>query len=736
MLKSLKNNYLELTFDLDKARLTAFTDCSTGEVFPVDEDGFELMGEGWSLSQAKIPADEQVLTEEAYWFSCHFDLLDVRVEYRLEAENAFIEKIITLIPRREIHLKQVVLSRLRILYDSCELVCYPHPSFALIEAQFAMDYPKEKISRPLNSEPCRTFFGRTEKGGFMAGVAVAFDSSTLTGNQLTLAFNPNMKLKTGEPLVLEPVYLGVYQRCRDDRRAEEWQPDWGMYIHHGSTDIDSKTMDAFRKELKDRLPSIKPLPSESRAMVALTGAMLGKRRKRQLVAAACGWHSEMEQWEYSEESAEADCRAIDLLADCGIDWLSESHPWGGETKKMNQMKEDDQYQMGPLTQKVLSHAKEKGLKVIQWASMNNTHPWSSGEGRTFLEHKGNWLRVPAPQWRGIKCDSMWDCWPHRFQAYQSHCIANQPFWEWITDLNLQVLDTALFGGWVMDGDFWGTGAFFQTTIPVECYAENHDHLPGDANYACQKALERWVEKLIAKFPDLLITMCRPPMDLGVWAQRNVDACFTLIETGTGKSNLAGGNEIRMASRIRVHQHFFPHWIDWSLLFPSFANPNTAGNVWSGEHLDYILLSALSCTPNLLMYIPARSGIPVEDRQEIRKWLDWGRWNIEYLFVRKDLFDYPAPDKVDGSAHVLEDDRGIVFLFNPNRFPKEAVFEVSREAIGVNGGPDQTYFLWQEYPVSSDCRLCRYGDSVSWRTPAEGAVLLRIKRARSADGKVK
>ena len=196
-----------------------------------------------------------------------------------------------------------------------------------------------------------------------------------------------------------------------------------------------------------------------------------------------------------------------------------------------------------------------------------------------------------------------------------------------------------YAGWCMDGDFYGTGAYFHTTIPVVCMADGHGHLKGDSNYACQRALDRYVSAVRAASPNAYVTMCRPAMDLGVWSQRNVDACFTLIETGTGTSNVAGGDDVRTASRVRTWQHFFPHYLDWPLVFPSYAV--SPGPAWPSEKIDYILLSAMSSSPNLLLYLPTKTGIPEKDVREIRRWLDWGRANSAYLMVRKDLPDWPG-----------------------------------------------------------------------------------------------
>jgi hypothetical protein len=211
------------------------------------------------------------------------------------------------------------------------------------------------------------------------------------------------------------------------------------------------------------------------------------------------------------------------------------------------------------------------------------------------------------------------------------------------------------------------------------------------------------------------------MDLGVWANRHVDACFTLIESGTGGSNIAAGDEVRTASRIRVQHHFFPHWMDWSLLFPSYGGEPYPK--WPEGHIDYLMLSAMACSPNLLLYLPTKSGIPETDKAEIRKWLDWGRANVQYLLVRKDLFDWPGKGKVDGSAHIVGN-RGLVFLFNPNDRPLSGEFALTEPSIGLVGnGPFQ---ITQEYPASDRTLNMPGGQTIRWQVPPQSAVVLRVQ----------
>jgi hypothetical protein len=455
-------------------------------------------------------------------------------------------------------------------------------------------------------------------------------------------------------------------------------------------------------------------------MVAMTSAILGPSRHG-LMAFACGWHSQMEQGEYASEAALAgELKSLGFLRECGLDGLTDSHPWAGETTKLRELREPGRYEPGPLVRRFLGRARELGLKVTQWPTMNNTHPW---------KEYGGPLRLDRPEWlRGVDGEALGGCNADNFLQRQANCVGCAPYASWLERVIVEdALGSGLYESWCMDGDFWGTGAYFHSTIPVTCQAENHDHLPGDANYACQRMLHRLILQVRRSHPGIYIIMCRPPEDLGVWAQHQVDACFTLIESGTGDSNIAAGDEVRTASRIRVHHQFFPHWLDQSLLFPSYADP-TLTNVpaWPSEKIDYILLSALSCSPNLLMYLPTKTGIPEADKVEIRKWLDWGRANVEYLFVRKDLFDWPGKGKVDGSAHII-DDRGLIFLFNGGDASAAAEFALTAEETGFTG--TRQVRIRQEFPASPAVRTCSPGEVVRWEVPSQTAVVLRAEPVR-------
>lgn len=677
----LENSCVALVFDRASGTLVALTNKLASEAYAIRGDNFGVFAEEFQIEPATAKLVSAEMETGAWRAKYEAGPLRIEAVYTLGAGHAFAQKRMSLRFSRECRLKRILVSRPAFFAPGLEIVRYRYPQFG----------------RPVGTEPISTFFGRTPRGGFFTGLEMPFDASVAEDRQVALAYQPSLKIKAGEELVCEPAYFGVYRRT----------PGNAGPVHPAVRGSGV----AVAPSVKDVLPS----SSESDAMVAMTSAILGPPRHG-LAPMACGWHCEMEQYAYPSDTAvEADMRSLDFISQCGIDWVSASHPWEGETEKMNALGENDHYTPGPRVRRFLEHARKVGVKVVMWPTMNHTHPWSAA-GRPFRSDKPEWLF--APRTLDGKPDLI------RQRAGHANCFANRALRDWLSRINAEGLATGYYDAWAMDGSFFGDGGWFTTIVPVDCAFGAHDHLPGDSNYACQRALGRLFADVRRQRPATYIFTCRPAQDLGVWALREVDACFTLLETGTGRSNIAAGDEIRTWSRVRVHHHFFPHYLDQPLLFPSRANRGEAPN-WPSGKLDYILLSALSSSPNQLFYMPTKTGIPEQDKAEIRRWLDWGRKNVALLQVRKDLPDWPQPGKVDGSAHV-RGDGGLVFLFNPGGQPLSTSFVLNEPCIGLSSAG--RFAVRQEYPPSGLRIETSHGSSVEWQVPPQSAVVLRIEKA--------
>jgi hypothetical protein len=701
----IENAALRLEFNRQAGGLVAITSKLTGETYAVTGDAFALETTAFRRGQPEMRQVEWTATAERVTARYTDADLTVEVAYGLRPGDHFFQKRMALSFAADAGIKQITLSHPEVALAGLERVCLRHPDF-----EWVLDYAQAKHGyrpvRPPESEPSRTFFGRTDKGGFFAGMEVPYDNSRLAGTAMHLGYAPNLKVKAGERLECEPMYFGVYRRGEYDRRAAEWKPAapavlLGQAVPPGAPAAPAKPL---------------PLPSESAAMTAMASAILGPPRHG-LMALACGWHCQMEQAAYDTEAKlEGDLRSLEFLAACGLDGVTDPHPWGGDDASLAKLREGDRYAPSPRARRFLERARELKLKVCQWPTMNNTHPWRP-YGQPFRMDRPEWLRGVDGQ-----PDARATCGTD-FRRRLANCLAAGPFYDWLEQLIVaEALGTGLYDVWSMDGDFWGTDAFVNSILPVTCTAQNHEHLPGDSNYACQRRLDRLFAAVRQRYPRMYITTCRPKQDLGVWAMRDVDACFTLIESGTGGSNLAAGDEVRTASRIRVHHQFFPHWMDCALLFPSYAAGSNPP--WPQGHIDYLMLSALSSAPNMWLYLPTKTGIPAADQAEIRKWLEWGRKNVAYLMVRHDLFDWPGKGVVDGSAHLLGD-RGLIFLFNGTKESKSAEFALTAESTGFTGTAPVE--IRQEYPAVERQEVSGPGATVSWPVPAGSVVVLRITR---------
>jgi hypothetical protein len=653
----LENGRIGLSFDRKTGTLAAIENKLAGETYEVrgDECGIDAVEFRTAFADLKLASLER--QGEAVKVRYQGGGITVDVAYTLHGENHFAEKRLTLTCDRNYGLKKVVVSRLTFSGPSLQLVPYRY----------------SKHQRAPGTEPNCTFFGRTVKGGFFAGLEMPFDASSVKQSEVVLQFAPSLKVAAGAKVAFEPAYFGVYRRGPYDRQ----QPD-------------------------------APLRSESDAMVAMTSDKLGPARFG-LVPMVNGWGSEMEHGEYTAESAAADMKSLALVARCGIDWYTEPHPWAGEWAKVGALGQHDNYRCGPLDRKVAAHARQLGVKSVMFSTLNNTYPWIAA-GRPFRADRPDWLidagsspPATAPDWR---------------KEFKGNCLGDRAFWDWLERTNLQAIAECGYRGWGIDGDFFGGPGMPAYVVPADCQSDKHDHLPGDSNYACQRALDWLTAAFRRQHPRIYISVYRPQMDLGIWSLQNVDACFTLNESGTPSDNLAGGNGIRTWSRIRVHRDFLPHYIDQPLLFPD-AGPGK----WSGKRMDYILLSALSSSPNQLYYLPTRSGLPEQDQAELRKWLDWGRKNIECLKVRKDLPDWPGADRVDGSAHVVGG-RGLICLFNPSPKALTGEFALTEESIGLKATGN--FQVSQEYPAVDRKIASASGQTVRWEVPPTTAVVLRIE----------
>ena len=433
----LENPFLDLRFDGDSGTLLALSNKLTGETYGIVGDQFSVETTEFHVAfrDAKLVSLRQVVgrVEAAY----SHDRLDIQVAYTLGRQAAFRRKA------SHAHVQTALRSETN-----------HHRSAELLGRRLRIvPYRYPKFMRTLGSEPSCTFFGRTAKGGFFTGVEMPFDVSPAADNG-------------GSGVPAEP------QGCR----GREAGLRAGLFRRLSAG--------PQAREEKDL-----PLKAESDAMVAMTSAILGPPRHG-LVPMACGWHSEMSHVTFrSVQDVEADMKSLDFLAQCGVDWLSDSHPWGGETEKMHSLLDGQPYRLGDLYRRFLEHARHAGVNVAMWGTLNNSDPW--GNGRPFRSDKPEWLMTIAKE--NYRTNQI-------ILGAKGNCLANRPFADWLTRVNLEGLATGYYPSWAIDGDFFGAGGWYTSVIPVTCTSDQHDHLPGDSNYACQRALQGLIDTVRGIIP--------------------------------------------------------------------------------------------------------------------------------------------------------------------------------------------------------------------------------------------
>ena len=681
----LLSSHLSVTFDPQTGSMSGLTNRLTGDSFQMQGDAFEIhTPEAVVLqSQTRLAAVDKTRAG-VLQFGYELNGLCTTITYRLADDHHFLEKAIAVRSPEHLPLTQLVSGRLRFSGPPTTVVRYPHLKAV-------------------------TFFARTSLGGLFLGTQCCYDDARLENDGcVVLAFSPSMMLRPDREVSFEPAYLGVYRSSGGP--------------------------------LPDDAPSL----AESDAMVRMTSALMPAAHA-DLRASICGFHSETWRAPYrTPGNAAIDRKAIDVCTECGIDGVTDARTWAGETKAVNALQDDHgRLLLGELAVSVARYAREKGARWIFWGSVNHSAPWGECAPRA-ADEGGRAFRPDKPTWR-MEIPAQMDT-----KVRDINCLACEGFLDWLTEVTCQALDQGRYEGLAIDGNFYGKPAWYKEednwVPPARCESEAHDHLVPDANYLCQRYLAELVRRLRERHPDLYIYHARPVMDLGVWSMRHASACFTIdefarIEPLPGMSdqptNVILGDKIRRWSRIRVHRHFLPHYLDSPQVFrgpksiryvcdwpgdPDALHALLSQQLdWPSEKIDYILLSALSCSPNLLLYLPTQAGIPQVDRREIKRVLDWGRSIAPYLYVRKDLPDWPAAGKVDGSAHIIGHS-GYLFLFNPNGKPLPGRFQLDA-SIGLAEGRE--FEVRSVHGSDGASSRLSYGDTVRWEIPAQSAVVLKV-----------
>lgn len=152
---------------------------------------------------------------------------------------------------------------------------------------------------------------------------------------------------------------------------------------------------------------------------------------------------------------------------------------------------------------------------------------------------------------------------------------------------------------------------------------------------------------------------------------------------------------------------------------------------------YSVISAIATAPYQLVvnFLPARdeaefAAFGKDHQQWLRHWMDWTDRNLDVLRHTRPILGDVQLGRCDANA-ACKDDRGFVFVFNPNYRVLPASF-VLDDSIGLTAG--KRFLLRQLYPEAGKGRLVPSPTSTSWTRgetvtmtmPGADALVLQIE----------
>ncbi len=163
--------------------------------------------------------------------------------------------------------------------------------------------------------------------------------------------------------------------------------------------------------------------------------------------------------------------------------------------------------------------------------------------------------------------------------------------------------------------------------------------------------------------------------------------------------------------------------------------------WDYLGWRYSVISSIGTAPfnHVVDLLPARDEAEFqhfrpEDQRWLRAWMDWTDEHRATLRHLRPIIGPPVLGRVDGTA-AIRDDRGFVFLFNPNYRALDAQFTLDA-SIGLSGG--ERFVLRELYPRRGrllgqpETGLWRHGDKVSLPIKGPQAMVLEVVPAAALE----
>lgn len=339
-------------------------------------------------------------------------------------------------------------------------------------------------------------------------------------------------------------------------------------------------------------------------------------------------------------------------------------------------------------------------------------------------------------------DPAWTAWAKGdIGGYRAVDTGNRGFQNWWVDTLVNFVNATGAGGFSFD--HWWIA---------------YDDPNATSKYSQWFGARRILEELRRRVPDIVIDGRQQYMSFGPWTWLAGSYPHPTLTDEQPESFLAFPD--LHTSRVSANRQRFAAWkyrverFTPPEIMPGYITHQTERTDdkdvmrrdrfrprdWDVLGWKYSLLSSVGTAPfnHTLSYIPARDeaefkAFSATDKAFFRRWLDWTDTHAETLRHLKPIIGPPMIGRVDGTA-AIKDNRGFVFVFNPNYRTMEGAFTLDR-SIGLVAAGASTRFVIKELHPSEGrlvgkpaAGLWSYGDTVRIDMPPTEAMVLEITPA--------
>ena len=694
--KIIKNQLLTAVFN-DRG-LVELRDHSLAKPFTFTRDDFTITIDGEKIESAGLEAKEIAADSESIRFLFSTDEFKIEAEYELRPDWHFISKQIFITPQVE---RDFYVERLDVLNGE-------------LTEDIAGEYIPRTRRPQMQTGDYGAFLRFADATGMMMLVQNPFLEYRREDKGYSFPYRPDMAWNAGYgPFASDRACIGTYM-LSGRRVPAALIPEWKWTA--GIIPITDEEQDW----------------AEVRAFTECVSAFVMQQPEKSLRINIAWCQNDYQIDIATADGREEYKRIIDRAAEMGLDyilfaptnsdlgtreetaddWNWENLLWLGLGIKIRNGEWDPAADpLPPSVQEMLDYAKSKNIKLV--AYMYPVMPFAGNP---------EWIIEGAPYHRKKRNASM------GFRSFQDFLIEK---------LSVFMKRTGI-GGYAYDYTFlW------------------YDK---PSRYAQWWGWKRIKDSLRQEFPDIVIDGRQLDMLYGPWiwvsgSYPHPTAADEQPESFNPFPDLhfdrVSANRQRFtAYRYRVQDYCPPE------LMPGFIghqtprregdtiirpdNTQDASNVqlrldtfrerdWDYLGWKYSLFSsiAVSGLNHAVSMIPARDPAEYRHFSEkdisfFRHWLDWTDENLDYLLNTRFIIGQPAIGRIDGTSAIVND-RGYIFLFNPNSRKMNAEFSLD-DTIGLQEG--ERFLLQELHPAAGRLigkpheGIWQYGDTVS--IPMDGA----------------